>query len=328
MSAFDPLRTAERRAWPWIGFAAAAALPLLLTSNYTLQLADLTLIAVLAVLGLNFISGLTGQISFAQAAFAGIGAYVSTLLLKAGLPFLLSLPAAALVAGLCSLLLGIPTLRLQSYYLAMATIGFGEIVRLIFVNWASVTGGSSGLRNVPPIAIGHYAVEGNLAHFYLFLVVAAIAIGVAARIGRSGFGRAMIATRDSEIAARMLGIDTVRVKLLALFLSAVFAGIGGALYASYVGYISPDDFAFNSAILYFTMLVVGGSGRIAGAVLGTALLSILPETLRFLGDWYLVLYGCAVIAFIITIPQGLVGLFEMALRTGRDMLRRKRPARP
>ena len=293
---------------------AACCVPLVLTSNYTLQLVDLALINLVAVIGLNFISGLTGQISFAQAAFAGIGAYVCALLLKAGLPFVIAMPCGALSAGLCSLLLGIPTLRLRSYYLAMATIGFGEIVRLIFVNWTEVTGGTSGLRNIPPIAFGPMTVQGNLQHYYFFLGLVAVAMVVASRIERSAFGRAMIATRDSEAAAQLLGINTVRVKLLAFFLSAFYAGMAGALYGSYVAYISPDQFSGVQAVLLFTMLVVGGSGSIAGAALGTLVLSALPEALRVTGEWYLVIYGCLVIAFIILVPSGLVGLMQMGLR--------------
>jgi branched-chain amino acid transport system permease protein len=299
---------------PWALLFAAGCVPLVLTSNYTLQLVDLALINLIAVIGLNFISGLTGQISFAQAAFAGIGAYASALLLKAGVPFLIAMPCAALAAGLCSLLLGLPTLRLRSYYLAMATIGFGEIVRLIFVNWTDVTGGTSGLRNIPPIAVGSIVVEGNLAHYYLFVGLVAVAMLAASRIERSAFGRAMIATRDSEAAAQLLGVNTVRVKLLAFFLSAFYAGVAGALYCCYVTYISPDQFSGTQAVLLFTMLVVGGSGSIAGAALGTLVLSALPEALRVTGEWYLVIYGCLVIAFIILVPAGLVGLMQMGLR--------------
>jgi branched-chain amino acid transport system permease protein len=299
---------------PWALLLAAGCVPLVLTSNYTLQLVDLALINLIAVIGLNFISGLTGQISFAQAAFAGIGAYVSALLLKAGVPFPIAMPCAALAAGLCSLLLGLPTLRLRSYYLAMATIGFGEIVRLIFVNWTDVTGGTSGLRNIPPIAVGSIVVEGNLAHYYLFVGLVAVAMLAASRIERSAFGRAMIATRDSEAAAQLLGVNTVRVKLLAFFLSAFYAGVAGALYGCYVTYISPDQFSGTQAVLLFTMLVVGGSGSIAGAALGTLVLSALPEALRVTGEWYLVIYGCLVIGFIILVPTGLVGLMQMGLR--------------
>jgi branched-chain amino acid transport system permease protein len=301
--------------------------PLLLRSNYQMGVANLALVSLMAVLGLNFVSGLTGQISFAQAAFAGIGAYLSTFMLKAGVPFAVAVPVAALATGLFSLILGMPALRLRSYYLAMATIGFGEIVRLVLVNWSDVTGGTSGIRNVPPISFGGFALQGNIQHYYFFLAVIAVAVVVASRIGRSGFGRAMVATRDSEIAAQILGINTVRVKLLAFFLSAVFAAVGGCLYASYVGYISPDQYNNQSSLLYFTMLVVGGSGSIAGAALGTVLLSFLPEALRFLGQWYLIVYGCAVIIFIIAMPTGLIGLYRLMKQFwDNSSLLRRQPA--
>lgn len=316
-----------KRRWPALVLLALSALvPLVVTSNYQMGIANLALISLLAVLGLNFVSGWTGQISFAQAAFAGIGAYLTTLMLKYGVTFVVAIPVAALATGLFSLVLGMPSLRLRSYYLAMATIGFGEIVRLVLVNWADVTGGTSGIRNVPPISFGSFALQGNVQYFYFLLVVVTIAIIVAARIGRSAFGRAMVATRDSEIAAQILGINTVRVKLLAFFLSAIFAAVGGGLYASYAGYISPDQFTNQASLLYFTMLVVGGSGTIAGVVLGTVLLSFLPETLRFLGQWYLIFYGCAVIIFIILVPTGLIGLFQMLRQAiARSSLLRRQP---
>jgi len=317
-----------RRAWPALLFALCAAVPLVLTSNYQLGVANLALISLTAVIGLNFISGLTGQISFAQAAFGGIGAYLTTFMLKDGIPFVIAVPAAALGTGLFSLILGVPTLRLRRYYLAMATLGFGEIVRLVLTNWVEVTGGSSGIRNVPPISFAGFSVQGNVQHFYFFIVVITVAIIVAARIGRSSFGRAMVATRDSEIAAQTLGINTVRVKLFAFFLSAVFASVGGGLYASYSGYISPDQFSNQSSLLYFTMLIVGGSGSIAGTVLGTILLSILPEALRFLGEWYLIIYGCAVIIFIVAVPEGLIGLCRMVKQLVEDfILTRQLPAK-
>jgi branched-chain amino acid transport system permease protein len=312
---------------PALLFAACALVPLVMTSNYQMGVANLALISLMAVLGLNFVSGLTGQISFAQAAFSGIGAYLTTFMLKFGVPFVISVPIAALATGSFSLILGMPSLRLRSYYLAMATIGFGEIVRLVMINWNDVTGGTSGIRNVPPISFGGVALQGNVQHFYFFLAVITVAIVVASRIGKSGFGRAMVATRDSEIAAQILGINTVRTKLLAFFLSAVYAAIGGGLYASYVGYISPEQYSNQASLLYFTMLVVGGSGSIAGVVLGTMLLSFLPETLRFLGQWYLIVYGVAVIIFIIVMPAGLIGLFRLVWNSlGNSRLLRRQPA--
>ena len=288
--------------------AALLVLPLVLPGKYVLQLVNLGLISLVVVVGLNFITGYCGQINFAQAAFWGIGAYVTAILTLKGLSFWLALPLAAVATGLCSLLLGIPTLRLRAYYLAMATIAFGEIVQLILVHWEPVTGGTSGLRNVPGVSIGGHVLVGHVEHYYFLLAWCALALWLSLRLRASRLGRAMIALRDSEIAAEVMGIDTVRMKILALALSSMYAGVAGSLYVSYVNYVSPDLFSNAQAVLFFVMLVVGGVGSAIGAVLGTIVLTALPEALRFLKEWYLVLYGVGVILMITFVPEGLASL--------------------
>jgi branched-chain amino acid transport system permease protein len=207
-----------------------------------------------------------------------------------------------------SLVLGLPTMRLRTYYLAMTTIGFGEIVRLIIVHWEPVTGGTSGLRAIPGISIFGVGPQGQTQHYYLLAAVLAVAVTVAMRVRQSTLGRAMIATRDSEIAAEQSGVDTTRTKLIAFMIGAVYAGLAGCLYASSIRFISPDSFSGTQAILLMTMLIVGGMGSIAGSISGAIALTILPEALRFLGQWYLVLYGLGVIAVIVLTPGGLASL--------------------
>ena len=289
-------------------FLLAVPLPWLLGAGYTLQVANLALLNAIAVVGLNFVTGWTGQISFGQAAFAGIGAYVTAVLSLAGVPFPLALLLALVAAAGAGLLLGLPTLRLRTFYLAMATIGFGEIVRLVLLHWESVTGGSSGLRRLPGIGLGPYVLQGEAAHFWLLLSVLGLAVLAAVRLRGSWLGRAMLATRDAEIAAELAGIDTVRVKVAAFMLAAVYAALSGGLYAGYVRYVSPDGFTNQQAVLLFTMLVLGGIGSIPGAVAGAAVLTVLPELLRGLGEWYLVIYGLGVIALVVFLPGGLAGL--------------------
>ena len=291
-----------------IGFLILLTIPHLLPGKYLLQLVNLGLISLIVVVGLNYITGYCGQINFGQAAFWGIGAYVTALATMNGISFWFALPLAALATGLCSLLLGIPTLKLRAYYLAMATIGFGEIVQLVLIHWEPVTGGTSGLRGVPGVSIGGHLISGNLEHYYFLLLWCALALGLALRVRASKLGRAMIALRDSEIAAEVAGVDTVRIKMLAFAMSSMYAGVAGGLYVSYVNYVSPDLFSNAQAVLFFTMLVVGGTGSAVGAVLGTALLTALPEALRFLKEWYLVLYGVGVILIIIFVPEGLASL--------------------
>jgi branched-chain amino acid transport system permease protein len=298
---------------PWLflalpGAALLLLLPLAVPGQYVLQLVNLGLISLIVVVGLNFITGYCGQINFAQAAFWGIGAYVTAALTMRGFSFWLALPAAGLATGLCSLLLGVPTLRLRAYYLAMATIAFGEIVQLVLVHWEPVTGGTSGLRDIPGVTLAGITLAGHAQHYYFLLGWCALALWLSLRVRSSKLGRAMIALRDSEIAAEVMGVDTVRVKMLAFALSSIYAGIAGGLYVSTMHYVSPDLFSNTQAVLFFVMLVIGGVGSAVGAVIGTVALTVLPEALRFLKEWYMVLYGVGVILMITFLPDGLVSI--------------------
>jgi branched-chain amino acid transport system permease protein len=203
---------------------------------------------------------------------------------------------------------------LRTYYLAMTTIGFGEIIRLIIVHWELVTGGTSGLRNIPGISLLGFGPQGQTQHYYLLIAALALAILVASRIRHSKLGRAMIATRDSEIAAEQSGVDTVRTKLMAFMIGGIYAGLAGCLYASSIRFISPDSFSGIQAVLLMTMLIVGGMGSIVGCVIGAVALTILPEALRFLGQWYLVLYGLGVILVIVLAPGGLASIATLLPR--------------
>jgi branched-chain amino acid transport system permease protein len=293
---------------------AALLLPAVTHDGYVIQLLNIAILNAIVVLGLNFATGWTGQINFGQAAFYGLGAYTTAIATKAGLPWITTPVLSAIVVMVASLALGLPTLRLRTYYLAMTTIGFGEIIRLIIVHWEPVTGGTSGLRAIPGISLFGFGPQGQIQHYYLLLAALALAALIAARIRRSALGRAMIATKDSEIAAEQSGIDTVRTKLLAFMIGAVYAGLAGCLYASSIRFVSPDSFSSVQAILLMTMLIVGGMGSITGCIIGAVALTILPEALRFLGQWYLVLYGLGVIAVIVLAPGGLASLASVIPR--------------
>ena len=287
------------------------AIPLATHDGYIIQLLNIAILNAIVVLGLNFATGWTGQINFGQAAFYGLGAYTTAIATKAGLPWIATPFLSVMIVTAASLVLGLPTLRLRTYYLAMTTIGFGEIVRLIIVHWEPVTGGTSGLRAIPGISAFGLAPQGQIQHYYLLIAVLALAVLVAVRVRHSSLGRAMIATKDSEIAAEQSGVDTTRIKLLAFMIGAVYAGLAGCLYASSIRFISPDSFSGTQAVLLMTMLIVGGMGSIAGCIIGAVALTILPEALRFLGQWYLVLYGLGVIAVIVLAPGGLASVVSM-----------------
>ncbi len=244
-----------------LGAIAVLAIPLATHDGYIIQLLNIAILNAIVVLGLNFATGWTGQINFGQAAFYGLGAYATAIATKAGLPWIATPFLSVVIVTAASLVLGLPTLRLRTYYLAMTTIGFGEIIRLIIVHWEPVTGGTSGLRAIPGISVFGLAPQGQIQHYYLLIAVLALAVLVAVRIRHSSLGRAMIATKDSEIAAEQSGVDTTRIKLLAFMIGAIYAGLAGCLYASSIRFISPDSFSGTQAVLLMTMLIVGGMGK-------------------------------------------------------------------
>ena len=299
-----------KQRWPvFAGIAATAlAIPPIVHDGYIVQLLNIAILNAIVVLGLNFVTGWAGQINFGQAAFYGLGAYTTAIATKAGLPWIATPLLSVIVVVAASLMLGLPTMRLRTYYLAMTTIGFGEIVRLIIVHWEPVTGGTSGLRAIPGVSLFGFGPQGQIQHYYLLIATLALAALIASRIRNSALGRAMIATRDSEIAAEQSGVDTTRIKLLAFMIGAIYAGLAGCLYASSVRFISPDSFSGIQAVLLMTMLIVGGMGSIAGCIIGAVALTLLPEALRFLGQWYLVLYGLGVIVVIVLAPGGLASI--------------------
>jgi branched-chain amino acid transport system permease protein len=310
------MKTSRIKSWPIVaaGVAAALAVPAIAQDGYIIQLLNIAILNAIVVLGLNFVTGWAGQINFGQAAFYGLGAYTTAIAAKSGMPWIATPFLSVVVVIAASLMLGLPTMRLRTYYLAMTTIGFGEIIRLIIVHWEPVTGGTSGLRAIPGISIFGFGPHGQVQHYYLLIATLVLAAATAARVRNSVFGRAMIATRDSEIAAEQSGVDTTRTKLLAFMIGAVYAGLAGCLYASSIRFISPDSLSGTQAILLMTMLIVGGMGSIAGCVIGAVALTILPEALRFLGQWYLVLYGLGVIAVIALAPGGLASLASQLRR--------------
>ena len=295
---------------------AFCLLPFFVRSPYSLHLLCMAAVYVIAVLGLYLVVGLCGQFSLAQGAFFGLGAY-GLALLENRLHF--PAPAAALggalVAAAFGLVVGLPTLRLRGHYLAMATIGFGEIVYLTLKNWIGLTNGPDGL-NVKRV---FFASEGALAYdraFYFLAVGLALAVALVAwRVRRSSWGRLLMAVRDNELAAATLGIAVTRVKVAAFAASAFFGGLAGALYAQLETYISPDTFTFDLSVTLLMMLLVGGRYSVAGAAAGAVLLGFLPEWLRFLKDYYMLLFGALVTASVIFMPAGIAGLWRPLKKT-------------
>jgi len=292
------------------------ALPFLVHSPYSLHLLDMAAVYVIAVLGLYFVVGLCGQFSLAQGAFFGLGAYGLALLeSRLHLPAPVAALGGALVAAAFGLIVGLPTLRLRGHYLAMATIGFGEIVYLTLKNWIGLTNGPDGL-NVKRVFAASSALAYDRAFYFLAVTLAAGAALAAVAVRRSAWGRLLMAVRDNELAAATQGIAVTRVKVAAFAASAFFGGLGGALYAQLETYISPDTFTFDLSVTLLVMLLVGGRYSVAGAAAGSVLLGFLPEWLRFLKDYYMLLFGALVTASVIFLPAGIAGLARQSRRAG------------
>lgn len=299
----------------------AAALPRLL-SDYYLQVANVTLINVVLALGLNFILGFGGQMSLAQCAFFGIGAYAFALMQFAGLPAALAAPGAIGVTALVGLLLGWPTLRLRGHYLALGTLAFALIVEKLLVNVESLTGGANGLTAIPGIGL---AGE-NAPMLYLLLAVAGLAFLAQVCLARSPLGLRIRSFRDDALAAQAIGVDVGRLKVMLFVVSAAYGGLAGICYVCLRGYISPDVFAWQTTFAYLAMVVVGGLGSSVGAVLGAILYTFVPEWLRFLQEFYYAIFGIVVILVITFLPAGLAGLARRLARSLMAALRRGRAA--
>lgn len=265
-------------------------------SPYYLQLIILVGINTIMATSLNLIIGYTGQLSIGHAAFMSLGAYASALAtVRLGFPFIISLFVGALVAALFGVLIGIPTLKLKGDYLAIATLGFGEIVRIVCLN-LDLTGGAVGLRGIPKKTTLLWVVLVTLATIFILN-----------RIIKSRIGRALIAIREDETAAESMGINSTHYKTLCFGVGAFFAGFGGGLFAHYFQYIHPNSFGFLRSIEQLCMVVLGGLGNMTGAFIGAAALTVIPEALRQIADLRLLIYGAVLVLMMRVRPQGILG---------------------
>ncbi len=297
---------------PAVLVVAVLILPRLVTSNYWMDLINLSISLAVACLGLNIVLGYAGQLSLAQAAFWGVGAYSSAILTtQFGLPVWAGMFAAFFVAAFFGILLGIPTLKLSGHYLAMATIGFGIILQLILVNAIWLTKGSDGITKIPSPWIGSFELKAPGNFYYVAALSLILCTWGAINLKDSRVGRAFMAIRENEMAAGTTGVDTTYYKIMAFALSAGYAGFGGWLFAhSCSHYISPDTFSFDQSVILLVMAVLGGNGSAIGSIVGAALLTMLPEMLRFLKESYMMFYAAGIVVIMIFMPSGIAGLVK------------------
>lgn len=278
--------------------------------NYGIHLFTTWLVFIIAVMGLNLTVGYAGQKSLGHAAFFGIGAYTVAILLKAGVSFWLGLPLGGLICFVVGLGLGFPALRVQTIYLAFATLGFNTAVWLFIRNEEWLTGGTFGINNIARPELLGFSLDGNLAYYYLVLGMTLVMGVLLAALLHSPWGKAFKALRDNPIRAESLGVDTRAYTLLSFAIGSAYAGVAGGLYAALVGFIDPAPFSVSNSIMMYLMVVVGGPGYFFGPVLGALVGVILPEWLRFAQAWYLTIFGAAVVALMIWLPDGLLSLPE------------------
>jgi branched-chain amino acid transport system permease protein len=292
--------------------AAGLVAYVFVTGGYLIAVLHFAAIYVVFVTGLNIFMGYAGQVSFGHNAFAAISGYTSAVLTaNHGWEPLPAAGLGLLGALTCALIVGYPTLRLRGHYLAMATLAIGLIVYEVAVQWQAVTQGYMGISGIPPLGIGKLTVTSDRAILAWLMAFALIGVLAAAGIRRSRLGRAFVAIAGSEDAARALGIDVARYKLLAFLISAFYAAVAGSLFVHAVGFVSPEVYGLHMVVLAFTMLYVGGIGTIAGAALGALVVALLPETVRRFSEYQDLAYGALLILILIYAPGGLASLSRL-----------------
>ncbi|MBS0452428.1 MAG: branched-chain amino acid ABC transporter permease [Proteobacteria bacterium] len=290
------------------------ALPFVLPNNYALDIAIRIALAAVAVIGLNLLMGFAGQISIGHAAFVAIGAYGSAVAAtQFGWPPLLSIPAAAVAAAFVAWLIAKPILRLKGHSLTMATLGLGVIVNIVLINEVAWTGGPDGMA-VPPLAVGGFTFQ-KLTHWYaLAAVVLFAAIVLSLNLFSSPAGRALRGLHGSEYAARVVGVDVSAFKVRVFIASAVFATVSGSLTAHYLAFISPSLASFAHSVELATMVVLGGMSSTFGAVLGAALLTMLPQLVGGFHGYEAIIFGLVLMLTMMFLPKGLVPSIALRLK--------------
>lgn len=288
--------------------AISVIFPFVASTQYIMRVGTITIMYVMLALSLNLLTGFMGQMSFGHAAFWGIGAYTAAILttrtnLGSGTAFLL----AAIISGLFGLLLGLPVLKLRGNYLTIVTMGFCEIIRMIEINWMDLTRGPLGIAAIPRPSFFGLSLSSSKAIYYLILLLTIITILIVSRIIKSRIGTAVLALRDDDLAAEAMGVPIFKYKVMVFMISAMIAGVAGAFYAQYVSFIDPSSFTTSASMEMLVMVIFGGLGSIVGSVFGAVTLTLLPELLRGLMEYRMLLYGFMIVLLMIVKPEGVLG---------------------
>ncbi|SCP99594.1 branched-chain amino acid ABC transporter permease [Anaerobium acetethylicum] len=296
----------------------AIAMPLIVTDNYFRGIFIMTLIYIIVVLGLNFITGLTGQMNLGTAGIFAMGSYTTALLsTKLGISPWLTIIGSIIMGLIIGVGLGYPSLRVQGVYLALTTIGFGEIVRILISNF-KFTNGIMGIRDIPAFTIGSFSFDDKLARYYLYLVFVVIMGVVAYRITNSKWGRLFKAIRDNYEAVQAVGVDIAKPKVLAFTLAAIYGCVAGSLYAVHMEFITPSVYTFDLSTTFIVMMMLGGIGSVPGCILGAVVCTILPELLRDFGNWYWIIFSILVLLVILFRPNGIISFLKTRKKSVKE----------
>jgi branched-chain amino acid transport system permease protein len=296
----------------WVGFAVLLIiLPQIVQSNvYWISILDEMAIYVILTTGMNLAMGYGGQFNLAIGAVFGVGAYATGICLLHGYSFLLAFAVSAVLGTFVSTLIGLPALRVRSHYLALVTLGLGEALNIVFVNWVGVTGGDNGLLDIPFASLGPFQFDNFINYMnlvYLIFTVMLVMLGIAAIFVHSRFGRNLKAVRDDPLAARASGINVGLYRLACFGLSGLFAGVAGSLYTVWVGTVGPSAFDLNQSIFVLAQVLIGGLGTLSGSIIGAVGLVWMDQYLLAFGDWHNIIYGSLIAIIVLVARGGIVG---------------------
>lgn len=284
-------------------------LPQVITSGYSLRIVNTILIYCIIAVSINLVGGYGGHLAMGHACYVGVAAYTTAILAtKLDWPFWATFPLSVLFATIYGFLTGIVCVgRIRGDYVMIVTMGVSEITRIFFINAAGLTGGPMGIPQVPGVSLFSFTFTTNKQYYYLFLIFLILTIYVIKSIVDSKFGRAVVAIREDEVAAKAMGIKVTWNKIITFTVSALFAGIAGALLAHYNQFAGPMQFDLDEGLLYFQMIIIGGLGSIPGSILGAAILVLIPEIFRGISVYRTIVFGLIMVVMMIVRPQGLLG---------------------
>ncbi|MEG0687725.1 MAG: branched-chain amino acid ABC transporter permease [Hungatella sp.] len=301
------------------------AIPFIFPKSYTMGVFCRILMYATLAGSLNVINGYSGQMCIGHAGFFCIGTYCEAILsTRYGMSFWLLIPIAGIITAVIGVLIALPTLKMKGIYLSIVTLGFSEIVRLIALNWESVTGGPMGIKGIPVPNLFGFQIKGSKDYYFIFLAIAVLFIVITSRALKSRVGRAWMSIREDQLAAKSLGVEASKYKALNFMYGAFWAGVVGAAYAPYVRFIDSTFFTLDEGFNILSMVIIGGQGTLIGPIAGSIIVNLLTEVLRPAGQWRMVAYAVLIIVMMWWRPQGLIGASDSIL-AGKKITKKEDP---